>query len=33
MHLAPKDYADGEIRHMCRTTLCGEPSGSLAPEI
>jgi len=30
MHLAPKDYRDGEPRYMCRTTLIGEPSGRLA---
>jgi taurine dioxygenase len=27
MHLAPKDYAPGEPRYMCRTTLVGEASG------
>lgn len=30
MHLAPKDYAPGQPRLMCRTTLIGEPSGQLA---
>lgn len=29
MHLAPKDYAPGQPRYMCRTTLVGEPSGVL----
>ena len=29
MHLAPKDYAPGESRYMCRTTLVGQPSGRL----
>jgi taurine dioxygenase len=27
MHCAPKDYDSSQIRHMCRTTLMGEPSG------
>ncbi len=27
MHLAPRDYDPGEIRHMCRTTLTGEKLG------
>lgn len=27
MHLAPKDYSDGQPRYMCRTTLVGEPCG------
>jgi len=29
MHLAPADYDPAEVRHMCRTTLAGEPSGHL----
>jgi taurine dioxygenase len=29
MHMAPKDYDSAEIRHMCRTSLKGEPSGRL----
>lgn len=29
MHLAPKDYAEGERRYMCRTTLAGDSCGSL----
>lgn len=32
MHLAPKDYAEGGVRTLCRTTLQGEPNGSLAPQ-
>ena len=32
MHLAPKDYREGEPRYMCRTTLVGEPSGRLAAD-
>jgi taurine dioxygenase len=28
MHLAPRDYAAGQARYMCRTTLLGEWSGS-----
>lgn len=27
MHVAPKDYDSSQIRHMCRTTLMGDPSG------
>jgi taurine dioxygenase len=27
MHLAPKDYDSSQIRHMCRTTLLGDPIG------
>lgn len=27
MHLAPADYDTQHLRHMCRTTLCGEPLG------
>jgi taurine dioxygenase len=27
MHLAPADYDPAKLRHMCRTTLLGEPLG------
>jgi taurine dioxygenase len=34
MHLAPKDYESSQIRHMCRTTLLGDPTGrDLAGEV
>jgi taurine dioxygenase len=29
MHLAPADYDSTQLRHMCRTTLLGEPLGFL----
>jgi taurine dioxygenase len=28
MHCAPKDYDSSHIRHMCRTTLMGEPAAA-----
>lgn len=29
IHIAPKDYDYDQVRHMCRTTLTGEPCGRL----
>ncbi len=30
MHMAPADYDPVQLRHMCRTTIAGEPFGFLA---